>query len=113
MPKTSARKKSVLQDIADALNPVMGAQTPKQLASHVRQAITTTFRGPTDASGSRIIARCEAKQITVPYDHALDGAENHAAAAIRLMDVLGWSSRDRLVMGGTKDGYAFVQVPKI
>lgn len=47
----------------------------KALAS-TRQAITTSYRGPTD------------------------------------MDQLGWSERNDLVMGGTREGYVFVQVPK-
>ncbi len=82
------------------------------LAAGPRQAITTTYRGPTDSKGSRVIARCEAKRISVHWDHALDAGANHAAAALQLMDQLGWSERNDLVMGGTRDGYVFVQVPK-
>lgn len=84
----------------------------KALALSARQAITTSFRGPTDTKGSRVIARCEAKRISVPWDHALDVGANHAAAALSLMDQLGWSERNDLVMGGTRDGSVFVQVPK-
>jgi hypothetical protein len=84
----------------------------KALAASVRQAITTSFRGPTNSNGSRVIARCEAKRISVPWDHALDAGANHAAAAQQLMDQLGWSERNDLVMGGTREGYVFVQVPK-
>lgn len=92
------------------------ARTPagraKALALSARQAITTSFRGPTDSNGSRVIARCEAKRISVPWDHALDAGANHATAALQLMDQLGWSERNDLVMGGTREGYVFVQVPK-
>jgi hypothetical protein len=77
-----------------------------------RQAITTSYRGPTDSNGSRVIARCEAKRISVPWDHALSPSQNHATAALQLMDQLGWAERNDLVMGGTGDGYVFVQVPK-
>lgn len=74
------------------------ARTPagraKALALSARQAIVTTFRGPTNHNGSRVLARCEAKKISVPWDHALDAGANHAAAALQLM------------------GYVFVQVPK-
>lgn len=77
-----------------------------------RQAITTSFRGPTDTKDARIIARCEAKRISVPWDDNLDTGANHAAAALQLMDQLGWSERNDLVMGGTREGYVFVQVPK-
>lgn len=84
----------------------------KALASAARQAITTSFRGPTDRNGSRVIARCEAKRISVPWDHALDASANHAAAALSLMDRLGWSERNELVMGGTREGFVFVQIPR-
>jgi hypothetical protein len=84
----------------------------RALSASARQAITTVYRGPTDSHGSRVIAKCEAKRITVPWDHALDSADNHAAAALHLMDVLGWSERNDLAMGGTSAGYVFVQVPR-
>lgn len=84
----------------------------KALAASSRQAITTSYRGPTDSNGSRVIARCEAKRISVPWDHALDIGANHAAAAQQLMDQLGWSERNDLAMGGTRDGFVFVQIPK-
>jgi len=87
-------------------------QTCHDLASGSRQAITTSYRGPTDTHGSRVIARCEAKRITVPWDHALDAAKNHASAALLLHQQLGWSERNDLVMGGTRDGFVFVQIPK-
>lgn len=48
----------------------------------------------------------------MPWDHALDASANHAAAALQLMRELGWSERNDLVMGGTGNGYVFVQVPK-
>lgn len=83
----------------------------KALAAESRQAITT-YRDPTDSKGSRVIARCEAKRISVPWDHALDLTANHASAALLLMDQLGWSERNYLVMGGTRDGFVFVRVPK-
>lgn len=88
----------------------------KALAAGYRQAITTSYRGPDDSRGSskgpRIIARCEAKRISVPWKYDLDASVNHAAAALQLMEQLGWSERDDLVMGGTRDGFVFVQVPK-
>lgn len=84
----------------------------KALAAISRQAITTSWRGATPSNGSRVIARCEAKRISVSWDNNLDTGPNHAAAALQLMDQLGWSERHDLVMGGTRDGYVFVQVPK-
>lgn len=84
----------------------------KAMALARRQAIITRFRGPTDRHGSRIIARCEAKQITVECRDDLRPDENHAMAALQLQEQLGWSERNDLVMGGTRDGYVFVQVDK-
>ena len=57
------------------------------------QAIMTTFKGPTNHRGARIIARCQAKRITVPWDHALDVEGNHRAAARILAKQLGWPTR--------------------
>lgn len=84
----------------------------KAMARSARQAITTSFRSPTNSQGSRVIARCEAKRISVGWDHTLDASANHAAAALQLLDLLGWSERNDLVMGGTRDGFVFVQIPK-
>ena len=53
-------------------------------------AITTRYCGPTDSRGSRIVASCDGKRATVPYDSALEGEENHRQAVIALCDRLGW-----------------------
>lgn len=74
------------------------------------QAITTTFAGPTNFRGSRVIARCEARRISVPWDHALDTVENHRRAAMALAAVMCW---DGVWSGGglpDGKGYAFVCV---
>jgi hypothetical protein len=57
------------------------------------QAIETKFHGPTNNSGSRISARCEAARIILPWDHALDSEANHIAAARALMAKLGWEGK--------------------
>lgn len=44
-------------------------------------AITTTYRGPTDTRGSRILASCSGRRILVGYESALGVEENHLAAA--------------------------------
>lgn len=54
------------------------------------QAIRTQYRGPTDRTGSRIIASADAGRVTVPYDHALDSEGNHNAACDALRHKLGW-----------------------
>lgn len=62
------------------------------------QAITTTYHGPTDTRGARITARAEAGSVTVRYDHALNGPDNHEAAAAALLKSLGW---EYTYVGGT------------
>lgn len=57
----------------------------------MRQAIVTTYKGPTETRGSRIVARCDARRMTVPYDHALDAEANHVRAAAKLASALEWS----------------------
>jgi hypothetical protein len=76
------------------------------------QAITTSYRGATDNRGSRVIATCEAGYIAVSWDHDYDAAENHARAALVLFQQMGWDEHATLAMGGTGDGYVFVQIPK-
>lgn len=102
---------SVLDDLWAQLQARTPAGRAKALAQVQRQAITTKDR---DRGGllPRVIARCQANRITVDWQDALSPSENHAAAALQLMDQLGWSERNTLVMGGTRDGYVFVQVPK-
>lgn len=55
------------------------------------QAIITKYLGATNHKGSRLKAKCEAGSITVSYDHALNGPENHRAAAVALAEKLEWS----------------------
>ena len=78
------------------------------------QAITTKYLAPTESKGARLKAECEAKSITVPYDHSLNTEENRAAAARSLSDSLGWSDTPRygkLASGMMKSGqYAHVFV---
>jgi hypothetical protein len=55
------------------------------------QAIVTTYCGPTNTKGSRIIARCQAGSVTHHYDYALNTERNHHAAAEKLIRKLGWT----------------------
>lgn len=103
---------AALDDLWRQLELRTPAGRAKALAASSRQAITTSYRGPTDSRGSRVIARCEAKRISVPWDHALNAPDNHAAAALQLLHDLGWDEHNALAMGGTREGYVFVQVPK-
>lgn len=54
------------------------------------QAITTTFRGPTNHRGARIIAKAQAGRLTLPWDHDLDVQENHERAAKAFVEKFGW-----------------------
>jgi predicted RNA binding protein YcfA (HicA-like mRNA interferase family) len=67
------------------------------------KAITTTYHGPTYSRGSRIVAsEPDGKRITVSYNAALNSDKNHAAAAIALLERLGWTGT--LQGGSTKAG---------
>lgn len=72
------------------------------------QAIQTKYHGPTNINGSRFTARCDAGRVTVGYDHGLNVAENHVAAARALMVKLGWAKGDnasmQIVSGQLPDG---------
>lgn len=76
------------------------------------QAILTKHLGPTDFRGARVKAWCEAGEITLSWDHALNVDENHTAAAIVLRDSVGWNDRTMYRGGlpdkGTPNAYAFV-----
>ncbi len=72
------------------------------------QGIVTEYKGPTDSTGSRVIAKCAAKRITVPWDHALNVTGNHAAAARELAIKLGWKGA---WVGGSMPSGAYCWVP--
>ncbi len=55
------------------------------------QAIRTRYHGPTNVRGSRIVAKCEAGSLTMPFDYALTVEGNHAKAAQLMLVRLGWS----------------------
>lgn len=76
----------------------------------VTQAIETRYLGATNTKGGRIKATAWAGSVTVPYDHALDTAENHQAAADALIAKYEWQGT--FAQGGNAkgDGYYFVNV---
>jgi hypothetical protein len=55
------------------------------------QAIHTYFLPATNFRGSRIKAVCQAKSITLSWDHALNPSGNHTWAAKALATELGWN----------------------
>lgn len=52
--------------------------------------IKTSFKGPTDSSGSRVVASAESTRITFHYEHVISSQENHDRAAHLLAEKLGW-----------------------
>ena len=74
-----------------------------------RQAIVTSYHGPTDRSGARITARAHAGSVRVQWNYAIGIAENYAAAAQALATKLGWSGD--YAIGSLPDGrYVFTVV---
>jgi hypothetical protein len=74
----------------------------------MRQAIVTTYHGPTNTRGSRVKAKADAGSIWWNWDHALGIERNHRMAALNLAEKLGWSGH--WVGGGLPgSGYVFVQ----
>lgn len=67
-----------------------------------RQAIVTSFHGPTNTLGSRISATAPAGRVYVPYDHSFSSERNHELAAEALCEKFGWVGV--MVSGGIKDG---------
>ena len=75
------------------------------------QAIQVKFLGPTNVKGSRYKAWCDAGQVTVSTDFALNSEDNARKAAEALRDKLGWNTPyyGNLIEGGLSDGsYVFV-----
>mgnify|MGYP001596465819 CR=1 FL=1 len=71
------------------------------------KAIMTTYHGPTNTRGSRIIATDgDRNRISIPYPYELSGEACHRKAAEALKDKMGW--KGELIGGGLKNGYAFV-----
>lgn len=86
-----------------------------QITGPVRQCITTKFLGPTEHRDPRVKATAAGgMSVTVIWDDSLDERENHAVAAIELAKKLDWCTplafADQYAMGGTGDGYVFVDV---
>lgn len=76
----------------------------------MKQAIETKFYGPTNSSGSRIVAKAWAGSKKTHYNHALNADQNHLQAAKALAESRGW---DGLWIGGGRAagrGYVFVCV---
>jgi hypothetical protein len=73
------------------------------------QAITTRFLGPTNSHDARIVAKCQAKRITVLWNDDIGIEENHRAAVAALVRHLGWQDRAWHLGGLPGGGYVAVQ----
>jgi len=60
------------------------------------QAIVTKYLCPTNNSGARIKASCDAGSVTISYPHAHGLTEAHAEAVRTLLAKLGWSGSWRM-----------------
>lgn len=75
------------------------------------QGIFTKYIGPSSNRGPRVKARTTAgDSVTLPYDHALNASENHAAAAQFLRNKMGWTGA--MAGAGLPDqaGWAFAMI---
>jgi hypothetical protein len=80
----------------------------RKTEEQIMKAIQTKYLGATNFKPARIVARAEGvASVTVSYDSEFDEGENHARAAKKLRDKMGWTGR--MVGGGLADGngYAF------
>lgn len=72
------------------------------------KAIQTKFIGQTDHLPARIVATIDGGRVVVSYDHALNPADNHRAAADKLALSLGWGKYEPEALNWTtgtlKDG---------
>lgn len=78
----------------------------------VFQAISTKYLAPTDTKGSRIKATTGSggASITIDKDDSLSDEKSHLKAIEALLEKMGWD-KERMAIGGTKEGYVAVPVP--
>lgn len=67
------------------------------------QAISVKYLGPTNHRGARMVARCEAGSLTMPWDYGVSVERNAVAACEALLAKLGWEGAyyGGLLPGGT------------
>jgi hypothetical protein len=76
-------------------------------------AVVTKFHGPTNTKGARVSASTgmmRSHRLYHHWDHELSAFENHRAVAMAFIQERKWDGQ--WIGGATKDGYAFVCVPK-
>jgi hypothetical protein len=76
------------------------------------RGIKTQYKGPTEHSGSRIVASFDGSFLVHPYDHGLNPEENHKAAALKFAKQSKWLGR--ILSGWLKPGtYLHIFQPKV
>lgn len=77
------------------------------------KAITCTYKGPTNSTGSRIVASDgDGHRVTISYPHELSGEAVYRKAADALCAKMGWTD-NKMVGGRQKNGVmVFCFVPK-
>ena len=72
------------------------------------KALTTKYVGPTDHSGSRIIAsEPDGKRVIKSWDSELSDIDNHREAAYALLDKMAWKGK---LAGGFQKPRTYVWV---
>jgi signal-transduction protein with cAMP-binding, CBS, and nucleotidyltransferase domain len=70
------------------------------------KTIFTTYKGPSNTRGSRIIATDGDNKLALLYDDSLNSDENHRAACKKFCEKLHWNGK---IQGGhTKNGMIWV-----
>lgn len=72
------------------------------------KAIKTTYKGPTNCRGSRIIADDgDGNRVTIRYDCSMNSDQNHHKAATALCEKMNWSGK---MIGGSLAGSSMAWV---
>jgi hypothetical protein len=81
----------------------------KQTKGDNMKAIECKYIGPTDTRGSRIKATAGKEcSITIPYPYELSGEAVYEAAALALIEKMGWQAVGDIKGGYTDAGMTFV-----
>lgn len=71
-------------------------------------ALTTEYKGPTDARSSSILVKCDKQKLRYVYDDEFSTAVNHHKAAQQLADKMGIEGT--LVGGTLPDGFNYAWI---
>ena len=71
-------------------------------------SIRTTYKGPTNAKGSRFIAEGMGHSKSVSYDYSLNSNENHLRSAQELLNELKLKGKLTVTHDNLQTGYRFI-----